>query len=85
MFIKHKFIHCDWFTDTFSIYIYKDDSKLNLRISPKWTHSYIYDDPFEKMIVKLVEQLITESIAAGMQTYIALGKLQTTNTIHKRS
>lgn len=78
MFIKHKFKHCEWFTDNkFSIHFYKEDSKLNLRLSPKWTHSYIYDDPFEKMIVKLVAQLLTQSIAAGLQTYIALGKLPT--------
>lgn len=76
MFFKHNFSIDDELTDNkYIIQFYNEDSKLNLRLAPKLTHAHINPGPFEKMRVYLAAQVFSESVAAGMNTHLELGKL----------
>lgn len=76
MFFKHHFSIDDELTDNkYIIQFYNEDSKLNLRLAPKLTHAHINPGPFEKMRVYLAAQVFSESVAAGMNTHLELGKL----------
>ncbi|KAE9524069.1 hypothetical protein AGLY_015550 [Aphis glycines] len=66
----------DELTDNkYIIQFYNVDSKLNLRLAPKLTQAHINPGPFEKMRVYLAAQVFSQSVAAGMNTHLELGKL----------
>lgn len=74
-FFKYSFKIDNEYTDNkYLIEFYNKDSKLNLRLTPKLTNAHIYPGPFEKMRVFLAAQVFSESVAAGMNTYLALGQ-----------
>jgi len=76
MFFKHNFIDGENYIDNkHLIHFYNEDSKLNIRTAPKFTHAHIYPGPFEKMRVYLAAQVFSHTVAAAMQTYQSLGKL----------
>lgn len=54
---------------------YEQDIKCNLRAAPKLTHSHIFPGPFEKMKVFLAAQVLSQSVAAGMEMYLVSNKL----------
>ncbi|XP_074040070.1 uncharacterized protein [Leptinotarsa decemlineata] len=56
-------------------YFYEQDKKLAFRCAPKLTDSHISPTNFEKMKVKLAKQIISNTVASGMNTYVSLGGL----------
>lgn len=76
LFFKHNFIIDSEKTDNnYLVQFYNEDSKRNLRLASKLTHAHINPGQFEKMRVYLVTQIFNASVAAGMNTHLALGKL----------
>ncbi|CAG9827175.1 unnamed protein product, partial [Diabrotica balteata] len=59
------------FIETF----YHEDKKQFYKCAPKLTHSHIYPTSFEKMRVKLASQILSNTVASSMYTYISLGIL----------
>lgn len=57
------------------ISFFEQDSKCNLRAAQKLTHSHIFPGPFEKMKVFLAAQVFSQSVVAGMETYLVDNKL----------
>ncbi|VEN51003.1 unnamed protein product, partial [Callosobruchus maculatus] len=49
---------------------YSHDKTKQHRLAPKLTDDHIYPNNFQKMKVKLACQVLSHSVAAGMQTYI---------------
>lgn len=54
---------------------YQRDKQQTFRQAPKLTESHINPNNFEKMKVKYAAQLLSASVAAGVNTYIALSAL----------
>jgi hypothetical protein len=54
---------------------YSKDQLLKNRIAPKLTKSHLQPTNFEKMRVKFATQVLSASVAAGLETYILLGSL----------
>lgn len=54
---------------------FNDDSKLKNRLAPKLTKSHIDPTNFERMKVKYATQVMSATVAAGLETYISLGRL----------
>ena len=65
--IKWKYI-CDF---------YDVDSSMSIRMAPKLTHKHIVLAPFMTMRVKLATQVLSHSVAAGINTLCNLGFLST--------
>lgn len=59
---------------------YNSDKLQTNRKCPKLTHSHIRPNNFEKMKVNLAVQVLSHSVASGMETDIALGLLPTAAT-----
>lgn len=60
------------FIETF----YNNDKKQQYRCAPKLTDAYIYPNNFQKMKVKLATQVISRTVAIGLQTHnMTLGVL----------
>lgn len=54
---------------------FKLDSKHFYRCAPKLTNSHIYPSNFEKMKVKLAVQVLSHTVASGLNVYMSLGAL----------
>lgn len=54
---------------------YDNDKTLPNRCAPKLTDSHINPNNFQKMKVKLATQVLSHTVASGMNTYISLGAL----------
>ena len=54
---------------------YECDSKMNIRMAPKLTDKHLDLPPFAAMRVCLATQVISHTVAAGILTYVTLGKL----------
>lgn len=52
---------------------YNNDKQLNNRLAPKLTKSHIDPTKFERMRVKYATQVLSATVAAGMETYVSLG------------
>lgn len=59
------------FVETF----YIEDKKQPYRCAPKLTDAHIYPTNFQKMKVKLASQVLSRTVASGMQAYMSLGVL----------
>ena len=55
---------------------YEFDSRLGIRMAPKLTDFHINLRPFAKMRVHLATQVLSHTVAAGISTLIALGKIE---------
>lgn len=72
MLFKHNFKYKDDLIDKkYLVSFYEKDSKNNLRLAPKLTHSHIFPGPFEKMRVFLASQVFSQTVVAGMKTFQA--------------
>lgn len=54
---------------------YNKDKKEFYRSAPKLTNAHVYPSNFDKMRVSLATQIISHSVASGMNVYIRLGEL----------
>ena len=54
---------------------YEKDVKSKLRLAPKLTDDHLETPPFAKMRVPLAAQVLSHSVAAGINTYCQLGEL----------
>jgi len=54
---------------------YNSDSQLQIRMAPKLTKRHIELPPFAAMRVCLAAEVLSHTVAAGISTYVALGKL----------
>lgn len=52
---------------------YKEDKKQPYRFAPKLTDDHIFPSSFQKMKVKLAVQVLSRTVACGMQTLISSG------------
>ena len=60
---------------------YNRDSQLQIRMAPKLTKKHIELPPFSAMRVCLAAEALSHTVAAGISTYVALGKM-TDEAIH---
>ncbi|CAI6344938.1 unnamed protein product [Macrosiphum euphorbiae] len=80
MFFQHNFkFNNNLIEKKHLISFFEQDSKCNLRTAPKLTHSHIFPGPFEKMKVFLAAQVFSQSVAAGMETYLVSNKLESSS------
>lgn len=71
MFFKHNFKFQNNFIEKrHLISFFEQDSKCNLRAAPKLMHSHIFPGPFAKMKVFLAAQVLSQSVAAAMETSV---------------
>jgi len=76
MFFQHKFkLNEDLIEKKYLVSFYNQDSTCNLRLAPKLTCPHIYPNAFQNMRVYLAAQTFSATVAAGMETYLALNKL----------
>lgn len=54
---------------------YDSDKIKSLRLAPKLTNTHINPNGFEKMRVKYAVQVLSESVAVGISTYVSLGAM----------
>jgi hypothetical protein len=54
---------------------YGKDQMLKNRMAPKLTNSHVNPSTFEKMRVKFATQVLSATVASGIETYISLGAL----------
>ena len=54
---------------------YDGDSQQNVREAPKLTHNHIHLHPFAKMRVPLAAEVLSHSVAAGIYSCVARGRL----------
>ena len=54
---------------------YESDSSLKIRMAPKLSKKHIELPPFAAMRVFLAAQVLSHTVAAGISTYVALGRL----------
>lgn len=60
---------------SFIEFFYKEDCKQFYRCAPKLTRSHIYPNNFEKMKVNIAVQILSHTVASGMNLYMSLGLL----------
>lgn len=65
--MKHSFHFNDQRT---SWAINERDKQKCYRCAPKLTHSHVYPSTFEKMRVSLASQVLSHTVASGMNTYV---------------
>uniref|UniRef100_A0A6P7HCR3 Uncharacterized protein LOC114347047 n=1 Tax=Diabrotica virgifera virgifera TaxID=50390 RepID=A0A6P7HCR3_DIAVI len=56
-------------------HFYREDKKQPYRCAPKLTDAHIRPTNFQKLKVKLATEVLSGSVASGMQTYMTLGAL----------
>lgn len=54
---------------------YEKDKQLSLSYAPKLTHSHIHLNDFSKMKVRLAAQVLSHSVSAAINAYIAMNEL----------
>ncbi|KAG8233299.1 hypothetical protein J437_LFUL013466 [Ladona fulva] len=76
-FLKHSFKYdgnvASW-SDISAMY--QHDKKFNLRLLSKLTDAHVNPNCFQKMKVKLATQVISQTVASCIRTYVSLGKLK---------
>ncbi|KAG8225335.1 hypothetical protein J437_LFUL005349 [Ladona fulva] len=76
-FLKHSFKYdgnvASW-SDISAVY--QHDKKFNLRLLSKLTDAHVNPSCFQKMKVKLATQVISQTVASCIRTYVSLGKLK---------
>ena len=61
-------------------FVYEHDQQLPFRCRPKLTDKHINPIGFEKMRVKLATQILSQTVASAISTYVALGILPASAT-----
>ena len=61
-------------------FVYEHDQQLPFRCRPKLTDKHIHPNGFEKMRVKLATQILSQTVASAISTYVALGILPASAT-----
>lgn len=75
-FFLHHFITDEGKTDKkYIVSFYEKDKVLKFRLAPKLTDIHINPNGFQKMKVKYAAQIFSATLAAGLNTYVALGAL----------
>lgn len=76
MFLKHNFMFDQCIAKMEYVkQFFEMDTILNLKLAPKLTSSHVNPSPFEKMKTRRATQLFSQSVAAGINTYIYFEKI----------
>ncbi|KAI4468165.1 thap domain-containing protein 9 [Holotrichia oblita] len=75
-FLLHKFVIKEGTTDKkYIVDFYNQDKKQSFRLAPSLSDAHLSPNNFQKMKVKLAAQILSASVAAALNTYIALNFL----------